>query len=304
MHDSQTFRLLLLCVTLIGAHADLVTAQEPILATTPMLEYSGLPCVDVSISGAAHLKMLIDTGNQTSMLDKATAEKLGLPLKPALGPDGKPYPGYSIATAKKIQLGNIPLGDIKFLVADFQPDIKSGTFPVADGTLTYTAFHDRMLQLNYKERVIGVSEVLTSDAHCPKFCGTVTHPTFGKQGPPIVVTTGFNVNGKPVTVQIDTLYTGTILIYPTSVEKLGLPAEENAAKKRTFPFTDGGVEMIEGRAATESFGTAVLKHDATLYFATPKVHLPDGMFDGTVGHELFTGHVLTFDFHGHRFWMG
>jgi predicted aspartyl protease len=304
MHDSRTLRLLLLCVTLIGAHADLASAQEPVLATTPMLECSGLPCVDVSISGAAHVKMLIDTGNQTSMLDKATAEKLGLPLKPALGPDGKPYPGYSIATAENIRLGSIPLGTIKFLVADFQPDIKSGTFPVADGTLTYTAFHDRILQLNYKEQIIGVSEVLTTDARCPNFCGTVTHPTFGKQGPPIVVTTGFNVNGKPVTVQIDTLYTGTMLIYPTSVEKLGLPAQENAAKKRTFPFTDGGVEMIEGRAASESFGKTILKQDATLYFATPKVHAPDGMFDGTVGHELFTGRVLTFDFHAHRFWMG
>jgi predicted aspartyl protease len=303
MHNSRTLRLLLLGVALIGAHADLATAQEPILATTPMLECSGLPCVDVNISGTAHLKMLIDTGNQTSMLDKATAEKLGLPLKPALGPDGKPYPGYSIATVKNVQLGSIPLGDIKFLVADFQPDIKSGTFPVADGTLTYTAFRDRILQLNYKERVIGVSEVLTTDTRCPNFYGTVTHPTFGKNGPPIVVTTGFNVNGKPVTVQIDTLYTGSMLIYPTSVEKLGLPAQENSAKRRNFPFTDGGVEMIEGRAATESFGTTVLKQDSTLYFATPKVHAPDGMFDGTVGHELFTGHVLTFDFHTHRFWM-
>jgi Aspartyl protease len=129
MHDSRTLRLLLLCVSLIGAHADLAIAQDPILATTPMLECSGLPCVDVNISGAAHLKMLIDTGNQTSMLDKATAEKLGLPLKPALGLDGKPYPGYSIATVKNVQLGSIALEDMKFLVADFQPDIKSGTFP-------------------------------------------------------------------------------------------------------------------------------------------------------------------------------
>ena len=102
--------------------------------------------------------------------------------------------------------------------------------------MTYTAFHDRMLRLNYKERVIGVSEVLTTDARCPNFCGTVTHLTFGKKGPPIVVTTGFNVNGKPVTVQIDTLYTGTMLIYPTSVEKLGLPDHEHAAKKADFPF--------------------------------------------------------------------
>jgi hypothetical protein len=300
MHHYLKVRVLLLCAGLIGAAA----AQEPKLATTPMLECSGLPCVEVILSSGQRLKMLVDTGNSTSMLDKATAEKLGLPLKPAMGPDGKAYPGYSIATAENVKLGSTTLGEIKFLVADLQPDIRKGTFPVSDGTLTYTAFHDRVLQLNYKERLIGVSEPMTTDVRCPGFCGTVSHPTFGKQGPPIVVTTGFNVNGKPVTVQIDTLYTGTMLIYPTSVEKLGLSAQQDAAKKRNFPFTDDGVDMIEGVAATESFGAAVLKHEAALYFATPKVHLPDGMFDGTVGHELFAGHVLTFDFHAHRFWMG
>ena len=36
-----------------------------------------------------------------------------------------------------------------------------------------------------------------------------------------------------------------------------------------------------------------------LYFATTAVHTPDG----TVGHELFVGHVLTFDFLAHHFWM-
>jgi predicted aspartyl protease len=300
MHLRLKFPVLLLCVTLIGAAG----AQEPRLATAPMLECSGLPCVEVIVSGGQRLKLLVDTGNSTSMLDKAIAEKLALPLKPAVGPDGKVYPGYSIATVENVRIDSIALGNVKFLVADLQPDIKKGTFPVADGTVTYTAFHDRMLQMNYKERLVGVSEVMTTEVPCPGFCGTISHPTFGKHGPPIVVTTGFNVNGKPVTVQIDTLYTGTMLIYPTSVEKLGLSAEQDAPKKRAFPFTDDGVDMIEGVAATESFGASTLKQQAALYFATPKVHLPDGMFDGTVGHELFTGHVLTFDFHTHRFWMG
>jgi hypothetical protein len=300
MHLRFKFRVLFLCVTLLGVAG----AQEPKLASTPMLECSGLPCAEVTLSGGRRLKLLVDTGNSTSMLDKAIAEKLGLALKPAIGPDGKAYPGYSIATAENVQIGSISLGDIKFLIVDLQSDIKKGTFPVADGTVAYTAFKDRMLQLNYKERLVGVSEPMTADVRCPGFCGTVSHPTFGKQGPPIVVTTGFSVNGKPVTMQIDTLYTGTMLIYPTSVEKLGLSAQPDAAKKRSFPFTDDGVDMIEGVAATEGFGAAVLKHEAALYFATPKVHLPDGMFDGTVGHEFFTGHVLTFDFRAHRFWMG
>ena len=46
MRVSRKRRLFLLCLTFIGAHADLAAAQEPVLATTPMLECSGLPCVD------------------------------------------------------------------------------------------------------------------------------------------------------------------------------------------------------------------------------------------------------------------
>ena len=45
-------------------------------------------------------------------------------------------------------------------------------------------------------------------------------------------------------------------------------------------------------------------HDTTLgvsapvvYFPTPDVHEPDGMFDATVGLGLFYGTVLTLDFH-------
>jgi predicted homoserine dehydrogenase-like protein len=45
-----------------------------------------------------------------------------------------------------------------------------------------------------------------------------------------------------------------MLIYSTSVEKLGLSEQQNAAKKRLFPFTDGGVEMVEATAVAESFG--------------------------------------------------
>jgi hypothetical protein len=61
--------------------------------------------------------------------------------------------------------------------------------------------------------------------------------------------------------------------------------------------------MKESTASKESFENQLLRKNATLYFATPKVHLPDGMFDGTVGNELFLGHVLTLDFHANRFWM-
>jgi hypothetical protein len=262
-----------------------------------------LPCVDVAVSGGRHLKMLLDTGNANSLLDRTIAEGMGISLQPVNGPDGKPYPGYASGTVANVRIGDAELGDLKMLIVKLKPSIDNGSMPVADGTLAYTAFKNRVLTIDYKNHRVNVSGVLKADASCPQSCGTMTNPTFGKQGPPIVVTTGFRLNGKPVTMQIDTLYEGTMLIYPTSVEKLGLMDRQNSSKTRIFPFTDGGVPMKESTASQESFENRLLRKNATLYFATPKVHLPDGMFDGTVGNELFLGHVLTLDFHANRFWM-
>ncbi len=278
-------------------------AQAPALAGGPMLECSGLPCVDVTLASGKHLRMLIDTGNVNSMLDAAVAKDLGLSLEPVMGQDGKPFPGYSKAILKGANVGNGALGDLKVLVADIGEYIKKDQMPAAQGTLAYTAFKNRLLEMDYKKHTVSFSEPLVSDVACPVKCGELTFPTFGKKGPPIVVATQFSVNGKEVAVQIDTLFSGTMLIYPTSVTKLGLDRESHSAEKRFFKYTDGGVDMMEGKASTEAFAGNVLAKPAPVYFATPAVHLPDGMFDGTVGHELFRHAVLTLDLHNNRVWL-
>jgi Aspartyl protease len=304
MRPTWVFRFVTIFVAVIATGLGCCAiAQMPSLSESSMLDCSGMPCADVTVANGTHLKMLVDTGNPNSVLDLAKATELGMQLKPLMGPDGKPYARYSVGTIKDVRLGDVSLGDVEFLVANLQPAIQKGVRPSADGSLAYTAFEGRILKMDYKGQRVSVSEVLKTDIPCPGVCGTLTTPTFGKEGPPILATTGFQLNGKPVTVQIDTLYGGTMLIYPTSVEKLGLTAEQQSTKIRQFPYTDGGVDMIEGVAKTEGFDKDALKKDAPLYFATPKVHLPDGLFDGTVGHELFTGRVVTMDFHAHHFWI-
>ena len=150
---------------------------------------------------------------------------------------------------------------------------------------------------------MGISGKLATDADVSAGAGMLSYPTFGKRGPHIVTTTGFQVNGQSITAQIDTLYSGSVLIYPTSVDKLSLKNQAESTKSEFFPYTDGGVQMTTSVAATEGFGGKTLLKNAPLYFATPKVHLPNGLFDGTVGDALFEGRVLTFDFHGQHFWI-
>jgi hypothetical protein len=125
-------------------------------------------------------------------------------LQPVNGPDGKPYPGYWFATLKDVKAGDASLGELKVLVADLKPSLAKGDFPPADGALAYTAFQDRVLKLDYKNERVGISQPLKAEVPCPDSCGELTTPTFGRNGPPIVATTGLEVNHKPVVVQIDT----------------------------------------------------------------------------------------------------
>lgn len=269
----------------------------------PMLDCAGLPCVDVTLASGKHFRALIDTGNVSSVLDKTVAKNLGLETTPVIGSDGKPVAAYSRAVLPSVKIGNAELGDVRILVMDLSDDIKRDRMPASEGTLAYTAFKDRILELDYRQKTVKFSDALHDSASCPAFCGTLTTPTFGKQGPPILVATGFALNGHPITAQIDTLFSGTMLIYPTSVEKLGLTKAAKTTNKDFFKYTDGGVDMFKATALAESFGSDTLAANAPLYFATPAVHLPDGMFDGTVGHALFEYSVLTLNLHDMKVWM-
>jgi hypothetical protein len=272
-------------------------------ATVELQACSGLPCATFQSAGPASYKLLIDTGNAQSVLDLTRAKALGVALVPYQSKSGQVVPGYQIGTLKGLTLGGESLGDVKFLVIDLQKDIDKGEFPPVDGSLSYRDLKDRVLTLDFRQHRIGISNASAS-VDCATSCGALSYPTFGTQGPPIVASTGFAINGVAITMQVDTLYSGTMLIYPTSVAKVGLADQSLSKHMRTFPFTDGGVEMVEGRVDKEAFGVRELLTHAPVYFATPKVHLPDGLFDGTVGVGLLKDRVVTFDFHANRLHIG
>ena len=274
------------------------------MSTATLLDCNGLPCVEIVLADGKHLKMGIDTGNPTSILNTGAAERLGLKSIPYVDSKGKEVPGFKVTSLPGVTLGTGSLGDVKVAVFDLSDQITKGTFPALDGTLAYGLFKQRVITLNYAKSVLSYSAVLSSESACPvPMCGKISFITFGQHGPPIVVASGFTLNGKPLQVQIDTMFAGTMLVFPTSVEKLGLAPVGEPKRVRHFPFTDEGVDMPQAEGFREGFGTATLLESGSLYFAGPKVHLPDGLFDGTVGQEVFAKHSLTLDFKDMNVWL-
>jgi len=266
----------------------------PVSAPAELLSCSGLPCVDVKWSNGQVLHLAIDTGNPRSILDSTSAAKLGIKLEPFHAPDGRALPGMSQGVLPDISLGSSTLSQIKVAVLSLKSAVDSGQMPRVDGTLGWGAFRDRILRLNFTQHTVEITDPRTGEGTCRG--GKISFVTFGKTGPPIVATTGFRVNDAPVFVQVDTMFAGTLLLFPEAVLKLGLGNEASSSRKEHFPFTDSGVDLIRSEASDESFGSVKFGSNLPLYFSTPGVHLPDGLFDGTVGIGLLEHGIATFDF--------
>src|SRR5579859_796984 len=267
-----------------------------IAAEVPLVDCQGLPCIEARIGSGPVLKMGLDTGNVDSVLDTPYAEAAGLKPTAAL-PAGAPSGMYK-TVIPSIRVGNVTLTNVGTLAMSLSDMISQNQMPHVDGTLSYTAFKDRILQIDFVARKVRISDVLAAPVGCTGACDKISLIKFGKGGPPIVVADGFEINGKRVTAQIDTMYSGSLLVYTASIEKLNLAESAKTTKSRDFPFTDGGVKMKEAPAQKESFHGVTLSGPAPLvYFPTPDVHEPDGLFDATVGLELFYKVALTLNFH-------
>ncbi|MGC1482274.1 MAG: hypothetical protein WA789_00640 [Candidatus Acidiferrum sp.] len=291
----------LICLALLGTWFTARTHAKPAVGIkfateVPLLDCDGLPCVEARIGTGPLLKMGIDTGNVASVLDSAYAEAAGLkPTAPL--PAGAPS-GIFRTVIPSIGVGGVQLTNVGTLAMSLSDMISQNQMPHVNGTLSYTAFKNRILQIDFVGRKVRISGVLTAPVACTGACDKISLINFGNDGPPIVVAEGFEMNGKKVTAQIDTMYGGSLLVYTASIEKLHLAEAAKTNKSREFPFTDGGVKMKEALAEKEGFHGLTLSGPAPLvYFPTPEVHEPDGLFDATVGIDLFYKAVLTLNFH-------
>lgn len=251
-------------------------------------------CMEISLDGSTPRTLLLDTGNVNSTLMADTAKALGWKTDPVMK-DGNAVPGYSRSGLHTVGLGK-GVAESKFLVLD-RSIFGDAPLP-ADGSLAYTLFKDRVLQIDYPHHTVRVSDVIATPPKASTDAGTLQLITFGKQGPPIVVGAPFTVNGESVHAQIDTCFTGTLLVYDTALGKLGL---NKHGKPEYFPDTDGGVNMLAAPAQKLGFGKLTLiDNRPNMYFVGDgknPVHQPDDLFEATVGNALFAHSVVTLDFH-------
>lgn len=281
--------------------------SQPKLVDIPLLDCSGLPCIEMTDGTGKALRLLLDTAEANSYLDTKAAQTLGLKLQPLKGHDGQAIAEVQQTVVQGAKLGELPMGDFPFIVLDTtqqpdKPNQKLEPLP-GDGTLTYSAFKNRLLQIDSANHVVRISEPQDAAQPCPKSCTDLVIKHAGAHGPVTLTTHGFSINDQPVEVQLDTLFTGTMLVYPGSVQKLGLKKESKSKHKEFFPYVHAGVQLARADGATETYRDLQLLQSAPIYFMSNEEHPPDVQFDATVGSGLLSHAIVTFDFKGMHMWM-
>ncbi|MBV8895634.1 MAG: hypothetical protein JO051_03915, partial [Acidobacteriaceae bacterium] len=222
-------------------------SAQPRVIEVPLLDCSGLPCLEMSTASGKTLRLLIDMADANAYLDIKAAQALGANLqglKTDANADVSQVQQTVVAGAK---IGDLPMGDFPFMVLDTTPQAtqlneKPAPFP-ADGVLTFRSFQQRVLQIDYAHHLVRLSEPLDTAQPCAQICTDLVVKHIGGYGPVTLTTSGFSLNGQPINVQLDTLFTGTMVIYPDSVKKLDLKKLVKAKHKELFPYFQGGIQL-------------------------------------------------------------
>jgi hypothetical protein len=124
---------------------------QPRIAEIPLLDCSGLPCVDMRTASGKTLRLLIDTGEINSYLDSKVARSLAVELQGLKGnADNSANSEVQQTVVPGAMLGDLPMGDFPFMVLDTTPQpeklgVKPEPLP-GDGVLTFSAFKNRLLR--------------------------------------------------------------------------------------------------------------------------------------------------------------
>jgi hypothetical protein len=307
--DSVRLRTLSICTCLLISAFAASAQSVPVMHEVPLLTCSGLPCVELTSSSVNVMRLAIDLASVNGYIDAKVAQSRGLKAEVLKGSGGAEITAVQETVVPGAKLGDLQLGDFPFMVLDLTADPtqsnkkRNAVFP-ADGALAFGSFKNRIVQLDWSRHVLRISEPLPDNMPCPRDCGDLSARRIGHYGPATLTATGFQVNGRDIVAQIDTLFTGTMLIYPAAVEKLGLKELSKTKRKEEFPFFQNGAKLAEAEGVMEGFHNDTLLPGAPVYFWSAKeVAAPDVSFDATVGTALMSRGLVTFDFKANHIWV-
>ena len=261
-------------------------------ADLPLVPCGKLVCIDANDATGAPLRLLIDTGNAHTLLNRSVADRLKLATKPAHGADGKEVSGYGLTEPTELDLGAVKLTPVPLLVADISGYVKAVGAPF-DGVLSYTQLKGWIAELDLKDHRFH----LTQDAVAkPRSSLRADYVKYRADAVVVLVVDGLAVHGYPLRAQLDTAFEGGLLMFPAAFATTGL-ADQRTGEQVSLGSYDDGAPMDRMPPTSIAFDRTKLIVPSDGAFAAGKdVRLPENDIEVVAGLELFSGHRLVLDF--------
>jgi hypothetical protein len=258
----------------------------PVRAARPGSGLEGRAAVPVVRArvGTHELVLAIDTGNGSSTLSSRAADLLGLAHAPI------PVGAAAGATLRGVELAGATLRDhaAVLIFDDAVAELRGLANYAIDGSLGYDAFKDRAVTIDYAGGRLLFPEVMPDGEITP-----ITWQKYTDRSPQLVTFDGLNVDGFPVTAQLDTMMSKNAIIFTTKLPDLAVDAELRAPNFRYEEAT-----LRPGRVGSLRLGVTLLAAHPIVYSADASAHVPTTAIAVVVGDALFSKRAVTIDFPG------
>jgi clan AA aspartic protease (TIGR02281 family) len=268
------------------------TRSQPVEVPFTFLEDEII--VEAKINGKP-LRMLLDTGADVCIINRAVATRIGLKFSP------KPVRlrgigmGMAQAYTSKIQqleIGAISGKDLFALVTETTPKIGDRA---VDGIIGFEFLKDKIFQVDYAGamlRFYSAAPYRKTDAQSGRRA-VLTFRLREKRDMPVI--DAVMVNGKTVVIGIDTGSDSGLVLFPDALKMLGISSDTKALKTRVS-FGYGGIALTKiGRIEDFSIGGLNLQ-GMEAEFAMSSWGGKEG---GQMGNKVLKNFVVTFDYQNH-----
>jgi hypothetical protein len=182
-------------------------------------------------------------------------------------------------------------------------------FPGGDGGLALTAFGDRPFVLDLRHHRLRIYLKETKESVCPRVCGKLVMAQYGDiAAVPVIGADSFSLNDLPVTVVIDPLYEGSVVlsqpVYPLTARperdregRLHVPGTPVGKTYHSHRLFSLGQVLITFAGGTVCSSATLLRYDIASFGSTG---VP---YDATIGRTVLSRFALAFDVRTMQIWV-
>ena len=243
--------------------------------------------VSIRLGGRGPFTSLLDVAVAPSVVDLALARELGLPVDEAAAGEaaghGAERSTFYPSELRDLQIGEQLVGSIEAVAADLASLGEKLGRPL-HAILGQSFFEGRIVQFDYGQQLLKLDPTFVE--------GGLSVPIEGASDLTPVVAVA--VNGREVSVVLDTGSSLTLGIYLDAVDELGLAATRDAASPRTVTGARGKVEALEGVVDSLALGDVRLERVPIVFLPRPASDPTRAL--GNLGNGFLRHTILTLDY--------